>query len=124
MPLADEALAAISAAGSIYFLVRGGAFPWAASRPPQDVSGAVGPVISWHSYGSRVPLPPGPPADGDPAQCAHLPSRRMLLASPVALLQLLAKAISVIRDDTHALTLPGGVRAVPAPHPMLTPGQL
>jgi hypothetical protein len=121
MPRPDEALAAISVAGSIYFLVEGGAFPWAASRPPQDASGAVGPVISWHSHGSRVPFPPGPPYT---AQWAHLPSRGVSLASPVALLELLAKAISVIRDDTHALTLPGGVRAVPAPRPMLPPGQL
>lgn len=73
--------------------------------------------------GQPVPLPPGLPADGDPAQWVHLPSRGVSLASPVALLELLAKAISAIRDDAHAFTLPGGVRAVPVPYPMLPPGQ-
>ena|ERR1039457_205866 len=57
-------------------------------------------------------------------QWAHLPFRGVSLASPVALLELLAKALSVTRDDTHALTLPGGVLAVPARHPALPPGQL
>lgn len=123
MPRPDQALAAISAAGSIYFLVQGGAFPWPAAGPPQDAAGAVGPVISWHSHGNRIPLPSGHPADGAAAQWAHLPSRGVSLASPVALLELLAKAISVIRDDAHALTLPGGVRAIPVPHPMPPPEQ-
>jgi hypothetical protein len=35
------------------------------------------------------------------------------LASPVALLELLAKAVTVIRNEPQALSLPGGVLAVP-----------
>ena len=126
MPRPDQALAVISAGGSCYFLARAGACPWPAAGPPSatthgpppDGTRATGPVIFWHSHGSRVPLPPGRVA-GDPAHWAHLPSRGVSLASPVALLELLAKALSVIQDDTQALTLPGGVLAVPAPHPVL-----
>lgn len=125
MPRPDQALAAISASGSIYFLAQAGAFPWTPTGrlpdaprpttdgPPADATGAAGPVIAWHSHGSRVPLPTGN-VDGDSAQWAHLPSRGVSLASPVAFLELLAKALSVVRDDTHALTLPGGILAVPA----------
>jgi hypothetical protein len=133
MPRPDQALAVISVGGSCYFLARAGACPWPAAGPapdatrapaggpPPDGTRAAGPIISWHSHGSRVPLPPGRAADGDPAQWAHLPSQGVSLASPVALLELLAKALSVIRGDTQALSLPGGVLAVPARHPVLPP---
>ena len=130
MPRPDQALAVISADGSFYFLARAGACPGPLpppsarpSGPPPDDTRAAGPVIFWHSHGSRVPLPLGRAAGGDLAEWAQLPSRGVTLASPVALLELLAKALSVIRDDTQALTLPGGVLAVPAPHPVLPPAQ-
>jgi hypothetical protein len=116
MPRPDQALAVISAGQSFYFLARAGTFPWPADRPPSP--GAAGraaePVIGWHSHGSQVPLPPSRAADGQPVQWAHLPSRGVWLASPVALLELLAKAVTVIRNEPQALSLPGGVLAVPA----------
>jgi DNA-binding XRE family transcriptional regulator len=80
LPRPDQALAAISASGSVYFLAQAGAFPWspagtppvarcaATDRPPRDATDVAGPVIAWHSHGSRVPLPPGPAAADDPAQ--------------------------------------------------------
>jgi Helix-turn-helix domain len=131
MPRPDQALAVISAGGSFYFLARAGACPWPAAGPPSaathgpppDGTRATGPVIFWHSHGSRVPLPPGRADGGDLAEWAQLPSRGVTLASPVALLELLAKALSVIRDDGQALALPGGVLAVPAPYPVLPPAQ-
>jgi transcriptional regulator with XRE-family HTH domain len=115
MPRPDQALAVISAGQSFYFLARAGTFPWPADRPlsPGTAGRAAGPVIGWHSHGSQVPLPPSR-ADGQLVQWAHLPSRGVWLASPVALLELLAKAVTVIRNQPQALSLPGGVLAVPA----------
>jgi hypothetical protein len=122
MPRPDQALAAITTGQSFYFLIRAGTCPWpAGSPPPGTPSGTAVPVIGWHSHGSRVPLPPGQGADGQPTQWAHLPSRGVRLASPVALFELLAKAVTVIGNGPLALSLPGGVLAVPAHHALQPP---
>ena len=117
MPRPDQALAAITTGQSFYFLIRAGTCPWPAGSPPPGMpSGTAAPVIGWHSHGSRVPLPPGQAAGGQPARWAHLPSRGVRLASPVALFELLAKAVTVTGNEPQALSLPGGVLAVPARH--------
>lgn len=125
MPRPDQALAAIAAAGRVYFLARTGASPWVLvgppreapgpiQSPPADVTRTAGPVVLWHSSGSRIPLPPGPGPDGEPAYWTDLPSRRAVLGFPVALLELLAKAVSATHGKTMALRLPGDVLALPA----------
>jgi hypothetical protein len=116
VPRPDEALAVISAGKSFYFLGRAGACPWPADRltGPGAAGRKASPVISWHSHGSRVPLPPGQAHDGQLAEWAYLPTRGAWLASPFSLLELLAKAVTVVRSKPPALRLPGGVLAVPA----------
>ncbi len=116
MPRPDQALAAISAGASYFFLVQGGACPWPAdgSRLPGPAGRTAQAVVGWHSHGSRVPLPPDRAADGQLSEWAHLPARGIWLAAPVALLELLAKAVTITQTGSHALSLPGGVFAVPA----------
>jgi transcriptional regulator with XRE-family HTH domain len=118
LPHPDKALAVIAAGSSYYFLAQAGACPWIGTGPPAaEVPGVQRPaVVGWHSGGSRVPLPPGRDHDGSRAGWAYLPSRAIGLASPVAVLDLLAKAVAALRDDS-TLTLPGGVLAMPRYRP-------
>jgi hypothetical protein len=125
MPRPDHALAAIAVGCSVYFLTRAGVSLWPPDgplrqmpglieEPPAGVTRTAGPVVLWHSSGSRIPLPPGPGSDGEPAYWTELPSRRVVLSLPVALLDLLAKAVSATQDTMMAIRLPGGVLAIPA----------
>ncbi len=74
-------------------------------------------VIRWHSGGSRIPAPPSRLSGGGQAAWAHLPSHPVQLASPAALLGLLATASAGVSDGPAGLTLPGGVRVLPPPAP-------
>jgi transcriptional regulator with XRE-family HTH domain len=115
LPHPAESMAVIAAGPRCWFLVRGGDCPWVQgdTRGGEPGDGAV---IRWHAYGSRIPAPPSPAEDGHPAAWARVPCPPMRLPSAVALLDLLAKAAAAAGDQ-HALTLPGGVRAVPASAP-------
>jgi hypothetical protein len=112
LPDPAAALAVIAAGPRCYFLARSGACPWTAREA--DGSGAAGTAaVRWHADGSRVLAPPSPLADGERAIWAHVSSPRGQLASPMALLHVLAHAIDTTRHG-DSLILPGGVRAVPA----------
>jgi transcriptional regulator with XRE-family HTH domain len=112
LPDPAAALAVIAAGPRCYFLARSGACPWTAREA--DGSGAADTAaVRWHADGSRVPAPPSPLADGERAVWAHVPSPGGQLASPMALLHVLARAVVTTRHG-DSLILPGGVRAVPA----------
>jgi transcriptional regulator with XRE-family HTH domain len=115
LPVPQDALAVITAADHWYFLVEPGACPWAApdlaDAPPDEP--APGVVVRWHAGGSRIPAPPSQNGNGQPAAWAYLPPGRIRLADPVALLDLLARAAAVTAHR-NLLTLPGGVRVMPA----------
>jgi transcriptional regulator with XRE-family HTH domain len=116
LPDPRQALAMIVCADRSYFLTTAGAFPWA-RLPPQPAAPrpAGGPVVVWHSCGDQIPAPPGPGSDGQPATWAWVPAEPVQLASPVMLLDLLAKAVAATQQQPPALSLHGDVRVVPAP---------
>jgi transcriptional regulator with XRE-family HTH domain len=116
LPDPTAALAAITAGPACYFLTRSGASPWTSrDRDPADRAEPVSPVaVRWHADGGRVPSPPSELADGEHATWAHVPPAGSQLASPMALLHLLAQAVATTQHGA-ALLLPGGVRALPAP---------
>jgi len=60
-----------------------------------------------------IPLPPTS-AGHSPAEWVHLPRRVVRLASPSAVLDLLAKAVVTARGDPESISLAGGVLAVPS----------
>jgi len=120
LPHPDEALAVIAAGPRFFFLVAAGACPWdeeirsapAASTVDDDAT-----AIRWHARGSRIPAPPGPTADGSRVTWVHVPvltAEAPRLANPITLLDMLAKATAAVRNQPTALTLPGGILAVPA----------
>ena len=111
LPDPAGALAVISTGTRCYFLARSGACPWT-ERDTSTTGAAGGAVVRWHAAGSRVPAPPSPFDDGQQATWAHAPAGGGPLASPMALLHLLAHAITT--SDGAGLILPGGARAVPA----------
>lgn len=112
LPDPRQALAVIACGGRFFFLVAAGSCPWTGQDQSADMPGAVNaPVVGWHSSGSRIPAPPTAARDGHHAAWAYLPCRGIELACPVMLLDLLAKATAAQRPQ--ALTLPGGVLAVP-----------
>jgi transcriptional regulator with XRE-family HTH domain len=112
LPDPAAALAVIAAGPRCYFLARSGASPW--TRQDSDGSSAPGMVaVRWHAEGSRVLAPPSRLADEVRVVWAHVPSAGGPLASPMALLHLLAQAVAATRHG-DSLLLPGGVRAVPA----------
>jgi transcriptional regulator with XRE-family HTH domain len=115
LPDPREALAVVACADRAYFLAAAGAFPWPCS--PSAGSGVPGPtdmpVVIWHSCGSQIPAPPGIGPDGQPAAWAWAPADPVQLASPVMLLDLLAKAVATTRQQPPALSLSGDVRVVP-----------
>jgi transcriptional regulator with XRE-family HTH domain len=115
LPDPAAALAVISAGPLCYFLARSGASPWTSRGDgPADQAETASPVaVRWHADGGRVPAPPTELADGERAGWAHVPPDGQL-ASPMALLHLLAQAVATTQHGA-GLLLPGGVRALPAP---------
>jgi hypothetical protein len=107
----------IAAGPRCYFLTRSGAYPWTA-RNANGPGAAATAAVRWHANGSRVLAPPSPLADGERAIWAHVPSPGGQLASPMALLHVLAHAVATTRHG-DSLILPGGIRAVRAIHDSL-----
>lgn len=122
LPHPAQALAVITAGDRCYFLAAAGGCPWtgneAAPAPGDDAAGAV---IRWHAGGARVPAPPSRLPAGERAAWAHLPSRPVRLAPSIALLGLLGTAAAAARHGQPGLTLPGGIRVIPAPRPQPVP---
>ncbi len=115
LPRPGQALAVIASGQRRYFLVRPGRSPWPNPLPVPTAPKPMGQsVIRWHSAGGRVPLPPGHTGEGERAEWEHLPPRAMRLPSPFALLGLLAKAATVVKDGNDALSLTGGVLVMAA----------
>jgi hypothetical protein len=115
LPDPAQALAVVSAGPASYFLTRSGAFPWThrdmdAIAPAPSARSAV---VRWHADGSRILLPPSRLINGENAAWAHAPAEDGRLPSPMALLHVLAQVTLATREGT-GLTLPGGVRALPA----------
>ena len=69
----------------------------------------------------RVPAPPSRLPAGERAAWAHLPSRPVRLAPSIALFGLLGTAAAAARHGQPGLTLPGGIRVIPAPRPQPVP---
>lgn len=115
LPHPAESMAVIAAGQRCWFLVRGGECPWI-DEDARHAEPGGGAAIRWHAYGSRIPAPPSVAADGHTATWARVPCPPMRLPAAVSLLDLLAKAMAVA-SDPRALTLPGGVQAVPAGPP-------
>jgi hypothetical protein len=122
-PLPDPAqsLAVITAGKRCFFLAASGCCPWAFDAPgrPGDPARAPaeergGPVIRWHADGGRILVPPSRLPGGGRAAWACLPALPMVPVPPAALLTLLATAAASAGRHAAALTLPGGVRLVPA----------
>jgi len=112
LPDPAAALAVIAVGPRCYFLARSGACPW--TRPDPGSVGAVDTgAVRWHAGGGRVLAPPSPLADGERTEWAHIPAPGGLLASPMALLHVLAQAVAATRD-VGSMLLAGGVRVVPA----------
>jgi transcriptional regulator with XRE-family HTH domain len=113
LPDPRQALAVIIRGEQAFFLAAAGSFPWAG----QDVTGLAWPpdrpVVGWHSSGGRIPAPPATDADGQQAAWAFLPPGQIKLASPVMLLDLLAKAVAATWREPRALRLADGVEVVP-----------
>jgi Helix-turn-helix domain len=112
LPHPRRSLAAIACEDQFFFLTAGGSYPWADRPIVADATDpADGPIVRWHS-GTSIPAPPGRCREGQYAAWAYLPTEEIQLASPVILLDLLAKAIAATRHAKGALNLPGGVLAV------------
>ncbi len=118
LPVPQEALAVIAAGPVLIFLARAGASPWPESAATGGLSAEPATsVIGWHAHGSTIPLPPAPAGDGGAVQWVHLPYRALRLASPFAVLGLLARAVAATRCDPDAISLADGVLAVPIRRP-------
>ena len=112
LPDPAAALAVIAVGPRCYFLARSGACPW--TRPDPGSVGTVGTgAVRWHAGCGRVLAPPSPLADGERAEWVHIPAPDGMLASPMALLHVLAQAVAATRD-VGSMLLAGGVRVVPA----------
>ena len=116
LPSPASALTVIAAGGRFFFLTQPGAFPWAEAEPgPGSLDGGAGGAeVRWHAGGSRIPAPPSAPASGHLAEWAHPPPARPRLADPVVLLDLLSRVAVMTHHRDRVLTLPGGLRVVPA----------
>jgi DNA-binding XRE family transcriptional regulator len=118
LPHPARSMAVITADERCFFLAAAGCCPWTgrSSGPaggcPADA--AAGPVIRWHADGGRIPVPPSRLPGGSRAAWAHLPSRPVLLAPPASVLALLATAAASAGHGPPGLTLPGGIRLIPA----------
>jgi transcriptional regulator with XRE-family HTH domain len=116
LPDPASALAVVVAGPVCYFLARSGACPWASGDlPPGAAPAGDLNTVRWHADGGRVLLPPAI-LDGEQARWLHFPSGEGSLVSPLALLHLLGLTVSASSDGV-SLTLPGGIRAVPARRP-------
>ena len=112
LPDPAAALAVIAVGPRCYFLARSGAYPW--TRPDPGSVGTEGTgAVRWHAGCGRVLAPPSPLADGERAEWVHIPAPDGMLASPMALLHVLAQAVAATRD-VGSMLLAGGVRVVPA----------
>ena len=112
LPDPAAALALIAAGPRCYFLARSGACPW--TCPDLGGAGVAGTAaVRWHAGGSRVLAPPSPLADGERTEWAHIPAPGGLLASPMALLHVLAQAVAATRE-AGSMLLADGVRVAPA----------
>jgi transcriptional regulator with XRE-family HTH domain len=116
LPDPADALAVIAAGSRCLFLVRSGACPWT-----RRDTGAAGPAgappraaVRWHADGGRVLAPPSRLEGGERAEWAHVPDGEGRLASPMALLHVLAAATAATSQGV-GLVLPGGICAVPVP---------
>ncbi len=118
LPHPARALVVITAGDRCYFLAAAGGCPWTGSDPAplpgggDDVAGAV---IRWHARGGQIPVPPSRLPAGQRAAWAHLPERPVRLAPAIALLGLLGTAAAAAGHHRAGLTLPGGIRVIPAP---------
>jgi transcriptional regulator with XRE-family HTH domain len=119
LPGPQDALAVIAAGDRFLFLVQAGACPWvgpdlAVAASPGGTVGQPGAVVCWHADGSRIPAPPSRDSRGHRVAWAYPPPRRVRLADPIVLLDLLAKAAALTGHRRHLLTFPGGISVVPA----------
>jgi transcriptional regulator with XRE-family HTH domain len=118
LPDPEHALAVIGCRDRIFFLAAAGSCPWTEPQSAVSASGTLRPpFIGWHSGGSKIPAPPSADSHGRLATWVYPPPKVIQLASPTMLLDLLAKAIALTRLEPQAVTLPGGVLAVPALNP-------
>ena len=117
LPHPARSLAVIAAGERCYFLAAPGSCPWAGHEPALALAPGAGGVIRWHAAGGRIPVPSSGLPGGERASWAHLPSHPVRLAPPVALLGLLATAAATAGHGPAGLTLPGGIRVIPAPRP-------
>jgi DNA-binding XRE family transcriptional regulator len=119
LPHPARALVVITAGDRCYFLAASGGSPWTGSELPPAPGGGgddlAGAVICWHARGGRIPVPPSPLPGGQRAAWAHLPERPVQLAPAIALLGLLGTAAATAGHNRAGLTLPGGIRVIPAP---------
>jgi transcriptional regulator with XRE-family HTH domain len=119
LPRPDQALAAIDAGDSLFFLAdshgmdRGRVCCAPSAAPATTMLSANASTIRRHSQGSHIPAPPSSAGSGQPAVWVHLPSTRLRLVTPIALLDLLAKAIVATAPGAGRLILPGGVLVSP-----------
>jgi DNA-binding XRE family transcriptional regulator len=118
LPHPARSMAVITAGDRCFFLAASGCCPWTGSSPGpaggRPAGAAAGPVIRWHADGGRIPAPPSRLPGGARAAWAHLPSRPVLLAPPASVLALLATAAASAGHGPPGLTLPGGIRLIPA----------
>lgn len=115
LPDPRRSLVAVAYEDQFFFLATAGSYPWAGQHPAASTEDpADAPTVRWHS-GTRIPAPPAPSRDGQPAAWAYLPAGEILLPSPVMLLDLLAKASAATWRTKWALTLPDGVLAIGVP---------
>jgi transcriptional regulator with XRE-family HTH domain len=114
LPDPRQALTVITQGEQSFFLAAAGSFPWAGAGLTGSAQTPDGPAVGWHSGGGRIPAPPGTGRDGQQTAWAFLPPGRILLASPVMLLDLLAKAVTATWRDPRTLSLTDGVQVIPA----------
>lgn len=116
LPGPQDALAVIAAGDRFLFLVQPGACPWTGPdlTVAAPVGGPPGVAVRWHADGSWIPAPPSRDGRGKPVTWAYPPPRRVRLADPIVLLDLLAKASALAGHRRHLLTFPGGITVAPA----------
>jgi DNA-binding XRE family transcriptional regulator len=116
LPGPQDALAVIAAGDRFLFLVQTGACPWAGPdlAVAAPASGPPGVAVRWHADGSLVPAPPSLDGRGHLVTWAYPPPRRIRLADPVVLLDLLTRAAALTGQRRQLLTFPSGGAVVPA----------
>jgi hypothetical protein len=123
LPRPADALAVIASGNRFFFLAQPGVFPWAGPDSAHgSLDGAAGTEVRWHTGGSRIPAPPSTDASGHLVEWAHPPPARIRLAGPVVLPDLLSRVMVMTGHKNQVLTLPGGLRVVPATR-MPSPGE-